>query len=144
MALDLDNAALRKLGTPRNLALHFLYLSKKHSAKTITDHLLNSVEHGALPPSFFPVWLLVCDSPETLAATLWQSHSRYIRAKATTRFGKVLQRSSWHLRWDALGGIQGLLSFLLKCQFWKSRSSVRQLGTVRNCRRLTMRRKGSR
>ena len=112
MARVLENATLRGLQTPRELALYFRQQSAKTTVEQITNHLLEAVKSEALSPDVFATYLVAVDSPAALVAALRQPFSMFLRHAAIKHFGKVLKTPDWEAIWDEVDGTQGLLSLL--------------------------------
>ncbi|MCJ1374151.1 hypothetical protein MMC20_005383 [Loxospora ochrophaea] len=100
----------------------------KDSVKSVTDYLLDAVEHEALPPDVFAIWLTARKSPTPLADALKQLHSKHIRAAAMVQFGKALRSPSWETSWNEVGGTDGLLLLLAHLSVFEVKALCKAIG----------------
>ncbi|KAL8666790.1 MAG: hypothetical protein Q9168_007412, partial [Polycauliona sp. 1 TL-2023] len=109
MALDIAAVRVAKHG---HLA-HLLLLARDRASPVeTTSQLLDAVRHESLPPTVFNTWLTVCQSDEAVAMSLKQDFSCLVRKYAIAEFGRKMERSSWESIWNALGGVQGIITLL--------------------------------
>ena len=107
----LDNATIRN-STPADSAQYFRSALETLDSNAISAHLLDAVAIESIPPTIFHIWLSVCHDFVPLAAAFQQQYSILVRRTAIKYFGKWLRTGRASEVWSALGGTQGLLTFL--------------------------------
>ena len=95
--------------SPRELALHLRHASEKHSAGTVSTHLLEAIELQVLPPTVFDTFMTSVKSPCPFNEVLSQGYSKQVRYAAIQRFGRDLKGAGWEDAWHQVGGTNGLL-----------------------------------
>ncbi|OAL51602.1 hypothetical protein IQ07DRAFT_630441 [Pyrenochaeta sp. DS3sAY3a] len=106
--------------------------TEKETETQITAHLLHAIHAGALPPLTFAPWLSVSPSPAPLAAALTQRFSLALRSLALKQLGRNLRSVRWRETWDALGGVEGVVSVLAGLSVGEVKEACKVIGHCAN------------
>ncbi|KAI1824943.1 hypothetical protein F4861DRAFT_538604 [Xylaria intraflava] len=114
MEHQLSNKLIRsKAGNRLALAEYFSNILPSVGWRAISDHLIESVRLGALPPNVFGQWLDVCHESDAVVAAMTQTASAHGRRKGIKAFGAWLRRKDgFHSIWNSVGGVEGMLRLM--------------------------------
>lgn len=112
MASQLNNKIIRD-SSPPELARYLRTQHKISDWRTISDHLISSVESGSIPPDAFQIWLSVCKDVNATVALLRQEVSILGRHVAIRRFAKYMRTDAGlQAAWEAVGDVRGLAELM--------------------------------
>lgn len=96
---------------------------------TICQSLLDAVDHEDLPPYISSIFLSWSASPDTIALSILNGRSQFLRKQGIKQFGKALARhEQWETAWAALGGTKGLVDLFAKVSVVEVKLLSRAIG----------------
>lgn len=128
MAPLLDNPQLRN-AQPRDQVRILQKAAQEAFWQPVSEHLLEAVAAGSIPPNIFHIWLSVCKDIQAVVFALRQETSVLVRHVAIVRFGKALRTDEgFSAAWDAIGGLSGVLDLMASMSVHEVDDFCRTLG----------------
>ncbi|KAI0019190.1 hypothetical protein F4780DRAFT_748088 [Xylariomycetidae sp. FL0641] len=112
MTFTVDNAIIRT-GSPKDVALYLQDHVRHAGWKPVSDHLLASIDSGAVSPTVLHIFLAICKDPLAVNEILRQRVSAHGRYLAIRSFGRWLRKRHGFVPvWDAVRGAEGLAELM--------------------------------